>query len=70
MQASRELSGKSYFSLGHPERMAVDAAVGDNVRANYRSLTAEFLTSQEETTKNPTPKQLIGFPGTGPKNTP
>ncbi len=54
MQTSREMYGKSYFSLGVGEKGAVDQAVLANVGGNYRSITPEFLKTQS------TP-QAVGF---------
>jgi hypothetical protein len=46
MQTSREMLGKSYFSLGAQEKTAVDQAMLQNIGANYQSLTAETLKTQ------------------------
>jgi hypothetical protein len=46
MTAAREMFGKSYFSLGVSEKIAVDQAVLGMVAANYQSLTAESLAAQ------------------------
>jgi hypothetical protein len=47
MTAAREMFGKSYFSLGLSEKIAVDQAVLAMVAANYQSLTAESLAAQK-----------------------
>ena len=47
MTAAREMFGKSYFSLGVPEKVAVDQAVLGFVSSNYQVLTPEFLASQQ-----------------------
>jgi hypothetical protein len=46
MTAAREMFGKSYFSLGIPEKVAVDQAVVTHVGMNYQALTPEFLKGQ------------------------
>jgi hypothetical protein len=65
MQASHEMYGKSYFSLGVGERAAVDQAVLGGVGGNYQALTADFL--RGEVAKPP-----VGFqtpsPSTPPKS--
>jgi len=70
MQASREMFGKSYFSLGVDEKIAVNAAVGETVRGNYQGMTADFLVRQDPAAKNQAPKQSVGFQGSGPQNKP
>jgi len=47
MTAAREMLGKSYFSLGAAEKIAVDQAVFGSVGGNYQTLTAEFLKGQQ-----------------------
>jgi len=42
MQASREMYGKSYFSLGVAEKAAVDQAAFAHVASNYNALTPDF----------------------------
>ena len=51
---SREMFGRSYFSLGQAEKIAVDQAVNGFVGSNYRDITAEFLAGQES-------RQPVGF---------
>jgi hypothetical protein len=46
MQASREMYGKSYFSLGIGERAALDQVVLASVAANFQNVTPEKLASQ------------------------
>jgi hypothetical protein len=46
LQVSREMFGKSYFSLGNGEKAAVDQAVLAAVAGNYQVLTPEFLKAQ------------------------
>jgi hypothetical protein len=43
MTASREMFGRSYFSLGIAERMAVDQAVLGPIAINYAAVTREWL---------------------------
>lgn len=52
---AREMFGKSYFSLGVGERMAVDHAQFQMTAANYQMITPEFLEGQQA-------KQPMGFP--------
>lgn len=47
LSAAREMYGKSYFSLGTGEKIAVDQAVLGMVAANYQNTTAESLTGQK-----------------------
>lgn len=54
MQASRELYGKNYFSLGVAEKALVDQLVRSSVAANYQAITPELLTGQ-------TTPQAVGF---------
>jgi hypothetical protein len=46
MQASHEMYGRSYFSLGAGERTALDQVVLASVAANFQNVTAEKLASQ------------------------
>jgi hypothetical protein len=54
LQASREMYGKSYFSLGVGEKTAVDQAVFGMLAANYQAITPEYLQQQ-------TGQQPVGF---------
>jgi hypothetical protein len=55
MTAAREMYGKSYFSLGVGEKIAVDQAVTGMVAANYQGImTPEGLASQST-------QQPVGF---------
>ena len=47
MTAAREMFGKSYFSLGGGEQIAVNQAVFGIVATNYQNLTAESLATQK-----------------------
>jgi hypothetical protein len=67
MQASREMFGKSYFSLGPGERGAVDNAVGASVRGNYQAMTLDFLVGQDTPPKSPAAKPPVGFQNPTPK---
>jgi hypothetical protein len=61
--ASREMFGKSYFSLGIGDKMAVDQVVLAIVSANYVAVTPEWLAG-------PPPPQPVGFgiqPASPPK---
>ena len=58
MSASRELYGKSYFSLGVAEKQAVDQTVLNAIAANLSSVTPEWLGVAD-------PKQR-GFRGPSP----
>jgi hypothetical protein len=49
MQASREMYGKSYFSLGVGERAALDQMVLASVASNFQNVTPEKLASQSST---------------------
>jgi hypothetical protein len=49
MQASREMYGKSYFSLGAGERAALDQMVLASVASNFQNVTPEKLASQSST---------------------
>ncbi len=46
MQASHEMYGRSYFSLGVGERAALDQVVLASVAANYHNVTPEKLAVQ------------------------
>lgn len=52
--ASREMFGRSYFSLGPAEKAAVDQAVIGHVGSNYGAITPEFLAG-------PGMSQPVGF---------
>ena len=45
--ASREMFGRSYFSLGASEKLAVDRAVFGFLVLNYQAITPEFLANQQ-----------------------
>jgi hypothetical protein len=55
LSASREMFGKSYFSLGLPEKNAVDQAVVGAIQGNMQLITPQFLEGQQA-------QQPIGFP--------
>ena len=61
MTVAREMFGKSYFSLGVPEKAAVDQTVIANVGSNFQAITPAFLAGQQS-------QQSIGFgvPAAGP----
>jgi hypothetical protein len=67
LQASREMFGKSYFSLGLSEKQAVDNAVLGAVQGNAQALTPEMLyqsvvvaqPAQNQPQQNPKP--VVGF---------
>jgi hypothetical protein len=63
LAVARELFGKSYLSLGHGEKIAVDQAVFGYTAGNYQALTPEFLADQQA-------RQPIGFPIQQPAPTP
>jgi hypothetical protein len=46
LNASREMYGKSYFSLGVAEKAAIDQTVWQNVSANLQGITPELLKFQ------------------------
>ena len=48
MNAAREMFGRSYFSLGAPEKAAVDQAVLAATAGNYQVITPEFLTGHHQ----------------------
>lgn len=54
MQASREMFGKSYFSLSAVEKAAVDQLVLSGVGVNFRAITPDLL-------KDQTTQQPVGF---------
>jgi hypothetical protein len=54
LQASREMYGKSYFSLGVAEKLAVDQAVFGMIALNYQAITPDYLMKQ-------TGQQPVGF---------
>jgi hypothetical protein len=54
MVAAREMFGRSYFSLGTGEKVAVDQAVFGYVANNYKDITPDFLAGQET-------RQPVGF---------
>jgi len=56
MQASREMYGKSYFSLGVVEKANVDQMVASTVGGNFSGLTPEKLRTSP-------PQNPIGFEG-------
>jgi hypothetical protein len=43
MTAAREMFGRSYFSLGAAEKVAVDQAVFGATAGNFQAITPEFL---------------------------
>ncbi len=53
MKASRELYGRSYFSLGMGERFALDNTVASMVGANYFALMPGMQKTE--------PKRIAGF---------
>jgi hypothetical protein len=62
LAVAREMFGKSYLSLGHGEKVAVDQAVFGYTVANYQTLTPEFLADQQG-------RQPMGFPIQAPSPT-
>jgi hypothetical protein len=60
LTASRELFGKSYYSLSVAEKQAVDQAALNQIGANYNSMTPEYLKGSE-------PVAQIGFQSDLPK---
>jgi hypothetical protein len=54
MTAAREMFGKSYFSLGIAEKIAVDNALNGIVAANFQAITPAFLAAQQA-------QQPVGF---------
>ena len=49
--AAREMFGRSYFSLGASEKLAINQTILANLQGNYQAITPQFLASQ--TTKEP-----------------
>jgi hypothetical protein len=62
MTAAREMFGKSYFSLGFGEKVAVDQAVFAQMVGNYQAITPTFLAGQQ-----PQQQAGFGFPTSPPK---
>jgi hypothetical protein len=54
LTASREMFGKSYYSLSATEKQVVDQTVLNQIGANYAAMTPEFL-------KGADPKPPAGF---------
>jgi hypothetical protein len=54
LTVAREMFGKSYFSLGVSEKVAVDQAVFQMVAANYQMINPEWLAGQQA-------QQPVGF---------
>ncbi len=48
MLASREMYGKSYFSLGEAEKRALDQTVLNSISANYFALVPEWFGSSSQ----------------------
>jgi hypothetical protein len=48
MNASREMYGKSYFSLGVAEKQALDQMVLNSILGNFQSLTPEWFGEQPQ----------------------
>ncbi|HEY4776873.1 MAG TPA: hypothetical protein VIH56_04370 [Candidatus Acidoferrales bacterium] len=46
MTASREMYGKSYFSLGVAEKTTLDGVVWQNVSANLQAITPDLIKPQ------------------------
>jgi len=64
MQVAREMYGKSYFSLGVAEKVAVDQMTHQTIQANFQGLTPDFVMFQ-------TAQKQVGFPNpTAPKTEP
>jgi hypothetical protein len=63
ISTSKEMFGRSYFSLGPVEKAAVDQTVFAGVGSNYQALTPEFLEGQQG-------RQPMGFPIQAPTPTP
>lgn len=55
MTVSREMFGKSYFSLGPAEKAAVDQTALLHTGSNYNMLTPDYLGGQQQ------PQQPMGF---------
>ena len=60
LNASREMYGKSYFSLGVAEKQAVDQQVLSQIGGNFQSLTPEWFAPQTEGPK-------VGFVQSSPE---
>jgi hypothetical protein len=54
LTGSREMFGKSYYSLSPVEKQAVDQAVLNQIGANYSAMTPEYLKGSE-------PPKAAGF---------
>ena len=54
MTAAREMFGRSYFSLGTGEKVAVDQAVFASTASNFQAITPEFLAGHK-------PPHPVGF---------
>lgn len=50
LSASREMYGKSYFSLGVSEKQVLDQAVLNSIGGNYQSITPDFLEAPSQAT--------------------
>jgi hypothetical protein len=48
MTASREMYGKSYFSLGVAEKSTLDNAVWQTVHSNFQNITPDLLKIQTD----------------------
>ena len=55
LHASREMFGRSYFSLGLAEKTAVDQAIFGSIAGNYQAITPDLLAAQQE-------RPPMGFP--------
>ena len=66
MQAAREMYGKSYFSLGVAEKVAVDQMVNQSVTANFQGLNPDLPMFQ--TVQKPVGFQNQPAPKTEPKS--
>lgn len=60
LTGSREMFGKSYYSLSAVEKQAVDQTVLNQIGANFQAMTPEYL-------KGADPKQAAGFQPEPPK---
>lgn len=47
MTTAQEMFARSYFSLGAPEKVAVDQAVMAATASNYQAITPEFLAGHQ-----------------------
>ena len=54
LQTSRELFGKSYYSLGAVEKSAVDKAAFEQMSGNFQAITPGLLAT-------PPPANPVGF---------